>query len=241
MSGVQRKLAVVTGGMRGIGGAISAALADAGHDVLALSRGDAPAALPAHVQHVRCDVADPQSVVAAFASIRSQQRRIAVLVNNAGVAGGDRLGDPLDPTWDRMVATNLSGAYRCTQAAIDLFEPEGGRIVFISSVLGLRAVPDQIAYTATKHGVVGMAKAFALALASRGITSNAICPGWVDTDMARSRYAEIGIDEDGARAGVPTGRIVTPQEVAASVLYLCSDAARNVTGHALVVDGGASA
>ncbi|MDE2606390.1 MAG: SDR family oxidoreductase [Burkholderiales bacterium] len=235
------KLAVVTGGTRGLGAAIGAVLAGAGYQVVALGRRRPDAGPPDGVGFIACDVATPASVVEAFAQLRAAHGRIDVLVNNAGVAGADRLGDPLDPQWDRLIDTNLSGAYRCTQAALPLFPAEGGRIVFVSSVLGLRAVPDQIAYTASKHGVIGLAKAFALALAPRGITSNAVCPGWIATDMARSRYAELGIDEDGARRGVPTGSILQPEEVAAAVLYLCSDAARNVTGHSLVIDGGATA
>ena len=235
------RIAVVTGGTRGLGAAIVAALAGAGCEVVALGRRRPDAGLPAGIGFIACDVASPASVVEAFAQVRAAHGRIDVLVNNAGVAGADRLGDPLDPQWDRLIDTNLSGAYRCTQAALPLFPAAGGRIVFVSSVLGLRAVPDQIAYTASKHGVIGLAKAFALALAPRGITSNAVCPGWIDTQMACSRYAELGIDEAGARSGVPTGSILDPAEVAAAVLYLCSDAARNVTGHSLVIDGGASA
>jgi NAD(P)-dependent dehydrogenase (short-subunit alcohol dehydrogenase family) len=236
-----KKLALVTGGTRGIGLAIASALAEAGYEVVATARHAPQQALPAGIAFLPCDVAQPESVLALFAQLQRAQGRIDVLVNNAGVAGADRLGDPLDPAWDASLATNLSGAYRCTQAALPLFPPEGGRLVFLASVLGLRAVPDQIAYVAAKHGVVGLAKAFALALAPRGITSNALCPGWVDTAMARQRFGELGIDAETARAGVPTRAILTPQEVAAAVLYLCSDAARNVTGHAMVLDGGATA
>jgi NAD(P)-dependent dehydrogenase (short-subunit alcohol dehydrogenase family) len=113
-------------------------------------------------------------------------------------------------------------------------------VVCIASVLGLRGVPDQIAYTAAKHGVIGLVKAFALALAPRGITVNAICPGWVDTEMARQRFGELGIDAEQASAGVPTGAILQPREVADLVLYLASDAARNLTGQALAIDGGST-
>jgi NAD(P)-dependent dehydrogenase (short-subunit alcohol dehydrogenase family) len=236
-----KKVALVTGGTRGIGLAICTALAANGYDVVATARRAPEGDLPAGVGFLPCDVSQPEAVVSAFAQLRGSYGRLDVLVNNAGVAGADRLGEPLDPAWDAVIGTNLSGAYRCTQAALALFPPEGGRLVFLASVLGLRAVPDQIAYTASKHGVVGLAKAFALALAARGITSNAICPGWVDTAMARQRYGELGIDESAARGGVPTGAIVTPAEVAAAALYLCSDAARNVTGHTLVLDGGALA
>jgi NAD(P)-dependent dehydrogenase (short-subunit alcohol dehydrogenase family) len=233
-----KKVALVTGGSRGIGLAVAKALAANGYEVIATARQAPTGELPSGVGFVQCDVSQPESVLAAFARLREAHGRLDVLVNNVGIAGTDRLGDPLDPAWDAVIATNLSGPYRCTQAALPLFPEQGGRIVFIASVLGLRAVPDQVAYTASKHGVVGLAKAFALALAQRRITSNAICPGWVDTAMARQRYAELGLAEADARAGVPTGAIVTPEEIATAVLYLCSDAARNVTGHAMVIDGG---
>jgi NAD(P)-dependent dehydrogenase (short-subunit alcohol dehydrogenase family) len=185
-------------------------------------------------------VADDASVKQAFETIREQVQRIDVLVNNAGLAGADRLDDPDDDTWHRVIEVNLGGTFRCTRAALPWLQDAGGRVVCISSFLGLRGVPDQVAYTAAKHGVVGLVKAFALALAPRGITVNAICPGWVDTDMARQRFTELGIDAQQARSGVPTGLIVTPQEVADMVLYLCSPAARNVTGQALALDGGSS-
>jgi NAD(P)-dependent dehydrogenase (short-subunit alcohol dehydrogenase family) len=233
-----RKVAAVTGGTRGIGRAIGVALANAGYEVIALGRTQPEHLLPEGLRFLACDVADAASVVAAFAAIQQQCGHVDVLVNNAGTSGADRLGDPNDPTWARVMETNLTGAWRCTQAALGSFPATGGRVVFISSVLGLRGVPDQVAYTASKHGVIGLARSFALALAPRGITANAICPGWVDTDMARSRFAELGIDEAGARSGVPTGAIVSPDEVAAAVLYLCSEGARNVTGQSLVIDGG---
>jgi NAD(P)-dependent dehydrogenase (short-subunit alcohol dehydrogenase family) len=233
-----KKLALVTGGTRGVGLAVCSMLAGNGYDVIATARHAPAGELPAGVAWLPCDVSQPDEVLRLFARVSESYGRLDVLVNNAGIAGADALGDPLDPAWDAVIGTNLSGAYRCTQAALALFPPEGGRLVFIASVLGLRAVPDQVAYTASKHGVVGLAKAFALALAARRITSNAICPGWVDTAMARQRFNELGIDAAEARAGVPTGAIVTPEEVAAAVLYLCSDAARNITGHTLVLDGG---
>ena len=134
----------------------------------------------------------------------------------------------------------LFRSYRCTRAALPLMNSPG-RIVFIASVLGLHAVPDQIAYCASKHGVVGLARAFALALAPRGITVNAICPGWVDTAMARARHAELGITAAEAAAGTPTGAMAQPAEIAALLMHLCSPAACNITGQAIVIDGGSFA
>ena len=117
--------------------------------------------------------------------------------------------------------------------------PDGtGRIVNIASVLGLRGVPDQTAYCAAKHGVVGFTRSLALALAPRGITVNAVCPGWVATEMAAARYRELGITEAEAAAGVPTGRIATPAEIADAVMWLLRPESRGITGHALPVEGG---
>jgi NAD(P)-dependent dehydrogenase (short-subunit alcohol dehydrogenase family) len=234
------KVAVVTGGTRGIGLAICQALQHAGYRVFALGRSASSVMQDPAIVRIACDVADDASVKQAFETIREQVQRIDVLVNNAGLAGADRLDDPDDDTWHRVIEVNLGGTFRCTRAALPWLQDAGGRVVCISSFLGLRGVPDQVAYTAAKHGVVGLVKAFALALAPRGITVNAICPGWVDTDMARQRFTELGIDAQQARSGVPTGLIVTLQEVADMVLYLCSPAARNVTGQALALDGGSS-
>jgi len=234
------KVAVVTGASRGIGLATCVALRDAGYQVFAMVR-SIPTVPPAQgVVWQRCDVADDASVRAGFAQIGERAGRIDVLVNNAGLAGADLLDDLFDERWHDIIEVNLGGTYRCTRAALPWMGSQGGRIVCLSSFLGLRGVPDQVAYTAAKHGVVGLVKAFALALAARQITVNAICPGWVDTDMARQRFVELGIDAQQAAAGVPSGRIVTPEEVAGLILYLCSDAARNLTGQAIALDGGSS-
>ena len=230
--------AVVTGGTQGIGLACALALAEAGHQVFCLAR--RADTLPTGLEYLHCDVADREAVNAAFAAIAATAGRIDILVNNAGIAGSEDLSDADDAVWDAQIAVNLSGAYRCTRAALSLMNSPG-RIVFIASVLGLHAVPDQIAYCASKHGVVGLARAFALALAPRGITVNAICPGWVDTAMARARHAELGITAAEAAAGTPTGAMAQPAEIAALLMHLCSPAACNITGQAIVIDGGSFA
>lgn len=233
------KTAVVTGGSQGIGRTLCEVLLQSGWQVFSLSRSGAVPELP-QLQGLPCDVTDDESVRTAFETIRAQVGQIDLLVNNAGKAGADHLDDPLDTTWHEIVEVNLNGTFRCTRAAVPLLRDRSGRVVCIASVLGLRGVPDQVAYTAAKHGVVGLVKAFALALAPRGITVNAICPGWVDTEMARQRFGELGIDAEQASAGVPTGAILQPREVADLVLYLASDAARNLTGQALAIDGGST-
>jgi len=228
-----KKIAVITGASRGIGRAIAESLAGQGWQVIGLARG--AVRIPGIEMRV-CDVADRAAIADAFAAIP----RIDLLVNNAGLAGGAVFGGAEELAgWDGILASNLTATYLCAAAARDKLPDDTGRIVNIASVLGLRGVPDQLAYTAAKHGVVGLTKALALALAPRRITVNAICPGWVDTAMARARFKEIGISAKDAAASTPTGRITTPQEIAALVLYLASEAAGNLTGQALGVDGGA--
>ncbi|HET8997884.1 MAG TPA: SDR family NAD(P)-dependent oxidoreductase [Acetobacteraceae bacterium] len=227
------RLALVTGGTRGIGRAIAARLAAEGCRVIVAAR---TAPETAEFEFRRCDVTDPASVAALFAALD----RLDVLVNNAGLAGANRL-DADDALWHAIIASNLHGTYHCCKAALPLLPDGTGRIVNIASVLGLRGVPDQTAYCAAKHGVVGFTRALALALAPRGITVNALCPGWVDTGMAQRRFAELGITAEQAAQGVPTGRIVTPEEVAAAVAWLIRPEAGSVTGLALPLDGGALA
>lgn len=227
------RLAVVTGGTRGIGRAIAARLAGERYRVIVAAR-TTPPDFPFEFR--RCDVAEPASAAALFAGLE----RVDVLVNNAGMAGTNAL-DGDDALWHAIIASNLHGTYQCCKAALPLLPDRTGRIVNIASTLGLRGVPDQTAYCAAKHGVVGFTRALALALAPRGITVNALCPGWVDTGMARQRFAELGIDAEQAGQGVPTGRIATPEEVADAVSYLARAEAGSLTGLALPIDGGALA
>lgn len=223
------RLAIVTGGTRGIGRAVADRLAADGWEVLTLARHKEPS--NPHPFQV-CDVADPASVRATLDMVPA----VDALINAAGIAGSNRLDD--DALWHAIVGSNLHGTYYCCRAVVDRLPDGTGRIVNIASVLGLRGVPDQTAYCAAKHGVVGFTRALALAVAPRGITVNAICPGWVDTGMARQRYAELGITAEQAAAGVPTGRVAQPEEVAAAVAWLLRPESRSVTGHALPIEGG---
>jgi NAD(P)-dependent dehydrogenase (short-subunit alcohol dehydrogenase family) len=232
-----RPLAVVTGGTRGIGLACAARLAAMGHRVLAAARSAPAGGLPERVAHLPLDVTDPAAVRAAFAGLGG----LRVLVCAAGTAGGDPPEDPGEAHWRGIMASNLDGAWRCCIAAEPLLPDDGtGRILLLSSVLGLRAVPDQVAYVAAKHGVVGLARALALKLAPRRITVNALCPGWVATEMAEARWRELGMTAAEAAHGTPTGRITTAAEVAGALAWLVAPEAGNVTGQAIVLDGGAT-
>lgn len=231
-------VAVVTGGTRGIGRAVAAHLAGLGFAVYALGR-HSPESPIAGVTFRRCDVTQADQVRAVFSEIGAAHGRIDVLVNNAGLAGAHPADAAADEAfWHAVIATNLHGAYYCTRAAMPLMPDRAGRIVNVASVLGLRGVPDQPAYCAAKHGLVGLTRSLALALAPRGITVNAVCPGWVATDMAFQRFRELGLHENVVAAGIPTQRITTPAEVASVVGFLVSAAAANITGQAIVVDGG---
>jgi NAD(P)-dependent dehydrogenase (short-subunit alcohol dehydrogenase family) len=222
--------ALVTGGTRGIGRAVAERLAAEGYQVIVAAR-HAPEPCPFAFRP--CDVADPAAVSGLFAGLE----RVDALVNCAGIAGANTLnGD--DALWHAIIGSNLHGTYYCCKAALPLLPDDSGRIVNIASVLGLRGVPDQTAYCAAKHGVVGFTRALALALAPRGITVNALCPGWVDTPMATARYRELGITPQQAASGVPTGRIATPAEIADAVAWLLRPESRGITGHALPIEGG---
>jgi NAD(P)-dependent dehydrogenase (short-subunit alcohol dehydrogenase family) len=223
------KQAVVTGGTRGIGAAIADRLVAEGWATLVLARH------PGGTAHrfAACDVADPGAVRRVFAA----ETHIDALINCAGIAGANRLDDD-DALWHAIISSNLHGTYHTCKAVLPLLPDGSGRIVNMASVLGLRGVPDQTAYCAAKHGVVGFTRALALAVAPRGITVNALCPGWVATDMAAHRYTELGITEQQAASGVPTGRIALPAEIAGAVMWLLRPEARSITGHALPIDGG---
>lgn len=224
------RLAVVTGGTRGIGGAVVARLRAEGWRVIPAAR-HAPA--EPDPDFAACDVADPSQVAALFGPVT----RLDALINCAGIAGTNALeGDNV--LWHAIVNSNLNGTYYCCKAALPKLAEGTGRIVNIASVLGLRGVPDQTAYCAAKHGVVGLTRALALAVAPRGITVNALCPGWVDTDMAHQRYRELGITPEQAAAGVPTGRVATPAEIADAVVWLLRPESRGINGHALPIEGG---
>lgn len=242
------KVAFVTGASRGIGEAIAlrfgregARVALAARDVSACERlAERMRAEGQEALAVACDVTDRASVARAIGAAVSRWERIDILVNNAGVGGPTPLGDPDESRWNTILATNLTGAFRVTREASP-FLSRGGRIINMSSVLGRFGVAGFGAYAASKHGIIGLTRSLALELAPRAITVNAICPGWVETEMGREGFRRFGSEEEGRQAAAemaPLQRVLEADEVAGLAAYLASEDARSLTGQAIVIDGG---
>ena len=243
---------IVTGAGRGIGAAIAQTLSAEGALVTllgrnadVLARAQESLANESHV--VTADVADPSLVGKAFAQARDRFGPIRVLVNNAGQAETAPFGKITIDVWQRMLAANLTGTFVCTQAALpDMLAGNGGRIVNIASTASLQGFRYGAAYAAAKHGVLGLTRSLALEVADRGITVNAVCPGYVETDMMLAGIANVvkrtGKTEEEARAFFasqnPQNRVIQPSEVAATVLWLCSDEAAAINGAAIPMSGG---
>jgi 3-oxoacyl-[acyl-carrier protein] reductase len=227
------RVVLVTGGSKGIGYGIAVRLAKAGHRVAATYRsGD----VPADVLGVQCDVTDPAQVEAAFAQVESSLGAVEVLVANAGITRDTLLMRMSDEDWDQVIATNLSGAFRVARrAARPMVRGKFGRIVFVSSVVGMMGSAGQVIYAASKSGLVGMARSLARELGSRGITANVIAPGFIETDMTAELGEEL-IKKYGEQ--IPLGRFGSVDDVAGTIEFLASDAASYITGAVIPVDGG---
>lgn len=229
---------VVSGGSRGIGEAIVQKFKAAGDLVVACSRSVDPKSKADFF--MECDVSDRAQVLKFSKTVIERFGNIDILVNNAGIAGSNSLEpEDSDDLWDQIIGTNLFGTYYLSKAFYRSINDQTGSVINIASVLGLIGVPDQTAYCAAKHGVVGFTKSLAQKLGSRGITVNAVCPGWTRTQMAVGRLQELGMSDEYALRNTPTGRWVEPAEVAEFVFFLASKGARSITGKALTIDGGA--
>ncbi len=224
---------LVTGGNRGIGAAIAKAFADAGDKVAVTYRSGEP---PAGYLGVKCDVTDAEQVEAAFVEIEAAQGPVEVLVANAGITRDTLLLRMSDDDWTSVLDTNLTGSFRVAKrAAKGMLRQRKGRIVLISSVVGLLGSPGQVNYAASKAGLVGMARSMARELGSRGITANVVAPGFVETDMT----AELPDETRKQYLGqIPLGRYASVEEIAAVVRWISSEEAGYITGAVIPVDGG---
>ncbi len=224
---------LVTGGNRGIGLAIASAFADAGDAVAITYRSGEP---PSGFLPVRCDVTSPADVDAAFDTVEASHGPVEVVVANAGITRDTLLLRMSEEDWSAVVDTNLTGTFRVVKrAARGMLRLKRGRIVLVSSVVGLLGSAGQVNYAASKAGLVGMARSLARELGSRSITTNVVAPGFVDTDMTADLSAETRADYVKA---IPLGRFTTADEVAAVVRWLASDEAGYITGAVIPVDGG---
>lgn len=245
--------ALVTGAARGIGAEIARTLAAEGatltllgRDIATLQRVAVSLAGQGHGV-AAADVADAQAVQAAFAQARAERGPVAILVNNAGAAESAPFLKTSVELWQRMLSVNLTGSFLCAQAALpDMLEAGWGRIVNIASTAGQKGYAYVAAYAAAKHGVIGLTRSLALEVARKGVTVNAVCPGYTDTDILRASVANVvgktGRSEADALAEFssvnPQRRIVQPAEVADAVRWLCGEGAASVTGQAVSVSGG---
>lgn len=241
------KVAVVTGGSRGIGRAVCLELARQGASVVLCYAGQKASAaetaeacekLGAKALAVQCDVAKEEEVQALMAKALSEFGRIDILVNNAGITRDGLLMTMKEEAFDQVVDTNLKGAFLCMKAvARPMMKQRYGRIINLSSVVGLRGNAGQVNYAASKAGIIGMTKSVARELASRGITVNAVAPGFVETDMTA------GLPEQTKEAlmkEIPVGRLGGAQEIARAVAFFAQEESAYVTGQVLAVDGGMS-
>lgn len=243
--------ALVTGGATGIGKATALALAEAGVEVTICGRRAEPleavAALHPRIHAMTADVTDEASVEALYTQAQALRGPIEIVVANAGIASSAPAHKTTLAEWNRILDVNLTGAFLTVRPALaGMAERKRGRLIFIASVAGLRGSAYVAPYVASKHGVVGLMRALAAELLKTGVTVNAICPGYVETEMLEESIARVmektGRSQEQAREGFaafnPNHRLIKPEEVAGAVLWLASDAAISVTGQPVAITGG---
>jgi 3-hydroxybutyrate dehydrogenase len=250
---LQGRHALITGGGTGIGAATAAHLHAAGAKISVLGRRIEPLERTAAIVEgtaIQCDVTDRDAISNAFDEARATNGPIAFLIINAGVGDSAPFGRTPRESWDRMIATNLTSAFDCAQAALpDLIGQDDSRIVFVASVAGLKGAAYAAPYAASKHGMVGLMRSLAEEFAKSTMTANAVCPSFVDTPMVDETVARIARvsdrDESQSRRAIEAmnrhGRLVHPDAVATMILTLCLPQSRDVNGAAITIDGGTTA
>lgn len=236
---------LITGGGTGVGAALAEGFADAGASVVIAGRRAAPleavAASHARIRAIPADVTDEASVAALFAAAGP----VEIVIANAGAAETAPFARTTLETWDRMLAVNLTGVFLTLRAGLGQIDG-WGRLISVASTAALKGYAYTCAYTAAKHGVLGLTRALAQEVAARDVTVNALCPGFLDTEMTARSVANItartGMSADAARASLarhnPQGRLITPEEVAASALWLCGPGSEGINGQAITIAGG---
>ena len=256
MNRLSNRTALITGGGRGIGRAVAFAFAREGARVAVVARTEREVARVAEevkaetgveTMYSTCDVSNRESVELALADVRVRTGAIDILVNNAGIAESAPLVKTSDELWQRHLAINLTGTFYFTRAVLPpMIERGWGRIINIASIAGKTGAPYISAYAASKHGVLGLTRSVALEVASKGVTINAICPGYVDTEMTTHALEKIEAKTgkpasdalETIKSMSPQNRLITPEEVASVALLLASEEGRGINGQAINVDGG---
>jgi NAD(P)-dependent dehydrogenase (short-subunit alcohol dehydrogenase family) len=250
---LQGRHALITGGGTGIGASCATHLNAAGAKVTVLGRRPEPLEFIRKIVSgtaVQADVTDREQIARAFDAARAANGPIETLIVNAGIADSAPFAKTTRESWDRIIATNLTAAFDCAQAALpDLLASEHGRLIFIASVASLRGVPYAAHYAASKHGLLGLMRSMALEFAKTNLTVNAVCPGYVETPMTQHSIARVmektGRSEDEARAAITgqnaSGKLVHPDTIGTMVMTLCLPQSQDVNGAAITIDGGTSA
>ncbi|WP_028969713.1 SDR family NAD(P)-dependent oxidoreductase [Sphingomonas sp. URHD0057] len=250
---LQSRHALITGGGTGIGASAATHLNAAGAKVTVLGRRAEPLEFVRNIvggTAVQADVTDRGDIDRAFDEARATNGPIEMLIVNAGIADSAPFAKTTRESWDRIIATNLTAAFDCAQAALpDLLASEHGRLIFVASVASLRGVPYAAPYAASKHGVLGLMRSLAVEFARTSLTVNAVCPGYVDTQMTSDSIARVmaktGRSEEQSRAAIEgqnaSGRLVHPDTIGTMIMTLCLAQSQDVNGAAITIDGGTSA